>query len=132
MTDSYIVFTLKMESLSRITIFGLKMMVKSGLEIFYWNSSMRKSFSYNSFYLLLLRKITNSATKITIFLHGRKSKIFFAICTWPNSPVKTKFMSRFRVKTMYESVSQVRHVNSACKSVSYSYPSGLIFFFSSS
>jgi len=31
-TGSYIVFTLKMESVSKITIFGLKMMVKSGLE----------------------------------------------------------------------------------------------------
>ena len=30
--DSYIVFTLKMESVSKNTIFGLKMMVKSGLE----------------------------------------------------------------------------------------------------
>ena len=30
--DSYIVFTLKMESVPEITIFGLKMMVKSGLE----------------------------------------------------------------------------------------------------
>ena len=33
MTDSYIGFTLKMESVSKNTIFGLKMMmVKSGLE----------------------------------------------------------------------------------------------------
>ena len=32
LTDSYIVFTLKMESVSKITIFGLKIMVKSGLE----------------------------------------------------------------------------------------------------
>ena len=32
MTDSYIVFTLKMESVSKNTIVGLKMMVKSGLE----------------------------------------------------------------------------------------------------
>ena len=32
LTDSYIVFTLKMESVSKITIFGLKMTVKSGLE----------------------------------------------------------------------------------------------------
>ena len=31
LTDSYIVFTLKMESVSKNTIFGLKMMVKSGL-----------------------------------------------------------------------------------------------------
>ena len=32
LTDSYIVFTLKMESVSKIKMFGLKMMVKSGLE----------------------------------------------------------------------------------------------------
>ena len=32
LTDSYIVFTLKMESVSKNTIFGLKMMVKRGLE----------------------------------------------------------------------------------------------------
>ena len=34
LTNSYIVFTLKMESLSKNTIFGLKMIVKSGLEKF--------------------------------------------------------------------------------------------------
>ena len=32
LTDSYIVFTLKMKSVSEITIFGIKMMMKSGLE----------------------------------------------------------------------------------------------------
>ena len=32
LTDSYIGFTLKMESVSKNTIFGLKMMVKSDLE----------------------------------------------------------------------------------------------------
>ena len=32
LTDAYIGFTLKMESVSKNTIFGLKMMVKSGLE----------------------------------------------------------------------------------------------------
>ena len=32
LTDSYIGFNLKMESVSKNTIFGLKMMVKSGLE----------------------------------------------------------------------------------------------------
>ena len=31
-TDSYIGFTLKMESVTKNTIFGLKMMMKSGLE----------------------------------------------------------------------------------------------------
>ena len=34
LTDSYIVFTLKLESGSKITIFGLTMIVKSGLEKF--------------------------------------------------------------------------------------------------
>ena len=34
LTDSYIGFTLKMESVSTNTIFGLKMMVESGLEKF--------------------------------------------------------------------------------------------------
>ena len=34
LTDSYIGFTLKMESVSKNTIFGLKMMVKSGVEKF--------------------------------------------------------------------------------------------------
>ena len=32
LTDLYIIFTLKMESVFKNTIFGLKMMVKSGLE----------------------------------------------------------------------------------------------------
>ena len=32
LTDSYIIFTLKMKSVSKTTIFDLKMMVKSGLE----------------------------------------------------------------------------------------------------
>ena len=32
LNDSYIVFTLKMESVSKNIIFGLKMMMKSGLE----------------------------------------------------------------------------------------------------
>ena len=34
LTDSYIVLTLKMESVSKNTIFGLMMMVKSGIEKF--------------------------------------------------------------------------------------------------
>ena len=38
---------------------------------------MREPFSFNSFYLLVLRKITNSVTKTTTFPHGGKSEIFF-------------------------------------------------------
>ena len=37
LTDSYIGFTLNMESVSQNTIFGLKMMVISGVEKFIWN-----------------------------------------------------------------------------------------------
>ena len=36
LTDSYIIFTLKMESVSKNTNFGLKMIVKSGLEFFFF------------------------------------------------------------------------------------------------
>ena len=36
LTDSYIVFTLKMESVSKNIIFGLKMMMKSGIEKIYF------------------------------------------------------------------------------------------------
>ena len=36
LTDSYIVFALKMESASKTTIFGLKMTVKSGLGKIFW------------------------------------------------------------------------------------------------
>ena len=32
LTNSYIIFTLKMKSVSKITIYGYKMMVKSGLQ----------------------------------------------------------------------------------------------------
>ena len=32
LNDSYIIFTLEMESVSKYTIFGLKIMVKSGLK----------------------------------------------------------------------------------------------------
>ena len=39
-TDSYIVFSLKMKSVSKDTILGLKMMVKSGLQEYFWNFSM--------------------------------------------------------------------------------------------
>ena len=37
---SIVLFILKMESVSKYTIFGLKVMVKSGLEKLFWNPSM--------------------------------------------------------------------------------------------
>ena len=71
LTDSYIIFTLKMESESKITIFGLKMMVKSGLKTYFWNSSMQET-TFPHF--IKVPKITNSVVKITIFPHGGISK----------------------------------------------------------
>ena len=41
LTDSYIVFTLKMESVSKNRNFGLKMMVKSGLGKIFTNSVIK-------------------------------------------------------------------------------------------
>ena len=74
LTGSCITLTLKMESVPENTIFGLKMTVKSGLEIFFWNSSMRETIFP---YFIKVSKITNSVIKITIFLHGGISKYFF-------------------------------------------------------
>ena len=44
MRNPDMVYVLKMEYVSKINIFDLNMMVKSGLEFFFWNSSMRKAF----------------------------------------------------------------------------------------
>ena len=69
LTDAYIVFILKMESVSKNTIFGLKMMVKSGLEKIFLK------FLHAVDYFPLLHKsaqnnkITNSVIEITIFLY---------------------------------------------------------------
>ena len=74
MTDSYIIFTLKMESVSKDTIFGLKMMVKSGLEKIFLKFLHAGDY-FPSF--IKVPKITNSLIKLTIFLHGGISKIIF-------------------------------------------------------
>ena len=62
---------------------------------------MRKPFSSNSFYLLVLRKITNSVIKMTIFPHGGKLEILDLI-----DLLEQKFCrdSNSRLKLMYESV----------------------------
>ena len=73
---------------------------------------MREPFSFNSFYLVVLRKITNSVTKMTNFPHGGISKIFFfTICTWPNRPVGAKILSGFQLEGKTDVwISQVRCV----------------------
>ena len=55
-------------------ISGLKMMMKSGLKKYFWNSSMR---SPCHFYYWILIKSTNSVIKTTWWAHGGISKIFF-------------------------------------------------------
>ena len=42
MRNSTFVYPVKREYVHKVDIFGLKMMVKSGLEKVFWNSSMRK------------------------------------------------------------------------------------------
>ena len=63
LTDSYIWFTLKMESVYKITIFGRKMMLKSGLEKIFLKflhaEAIFDSFSSNSFYLIENHKFSN-------------------------------------------------------------------------
>ena len=53
LTDSYIGFTLKMESVSKNTIFGLKMMVKSGLEKFILKSLHAQNRAKTAFFVFL-------------------------------------------------------------------------------
>ena len=75
---------------------------------------MREPFSFNSFYLLVWRKITNSVTKTTVFPHGGKSEIIFLPYVLDLIKLlEQKFYpdSNLRVKLMYESVKYVRRVN---------------------
>ena len=105
LTDSYIVFTLKMESVSKNTIFGLKMMVKSGLEKIFLKflhagdyfpllhkSAQNHKFSNKNNYLPARRdfKINFSRPLFTIIF---RPKMVFLVTD-----------SILRVKPMYESV----------------------------
>jgi hypothetical protein len=105
LTDSYIVFTLKMESVSKNTIFGLKRMVKSGLEKIFLK------FLHAGDYFPLLHKSAQShkfSNKSNYLSAWRDSKMnfsraLFTIIFRPNM-VFLVTDSILRVKTMYESV----------------------------
>ena len=77
LTDLYISFTLKLESrqnfCSSRSIRSSTYYKKNIFEI----PPCWSHFASNSFSLLVLRKITISVTKMTFFLHGGKSEIFF-------------------------------------------------------
>ena len=65
---------------------------------------MREPFSFNSFYLLVLRKIMNSLTKMTNFPHGRKPEIFFLQYVLDLIDLSEQTFcpdSKLRVKLMY-------------------------------
>ena len=105
LTDSYIVFTLKMESVSKNTIFGLKMMVKSGLEKIFLK------FLHAGDYFPLLHKSAQNhkfSNKNNYLPAWRDFKINFSrpLFTIIFRP-KMVFLdtdSILRVKPMYESV----------------------------
>ena len=101
LTNSYIIFILKMESVCKITILVIKMMVNSGLQKYLWNSSMQKPF-----YLLTRfeenHKFRNKNNCLPTWRKIRNS-FFLPYCTWPNSPVRAKILSglQFEVKMMF-------------------------------
>ena len=64
LTDSCIVFTLKMKSVPKTTIFDLKMIVKSGLEKIFFK--FLHSVDYFFPYFIKVPKITNSVIKVTV------------------------------------------------------------------
>ena len=74
LTDSYIVFTLKTESVSKNTIFGLKMMVKSGLEKFIFKSLLRED---GYFYYWICEFGHFYEVRKNSLPHGGISKMFF-------------------------------------------------------
>ena len=103
--DSYIIFTLKMESVSKNTIFDLKMMVKIGLEKIFL-----KFLHAGDYFSLLHKSVQNHkfSNKNNHHPAWRDFKINFC---WPLFTIifrpKIVFLdtdSILRVKTMYESV----------------------------
>ena len=111
LTDSCISFTLKMESVSKNTIFGLKMMVKSGLEEIFLK------FLHAGDYFPLLHKSAQNhkfSDKNNYFPAWRDFKIIFSgpLFTIILRP-KIVFLdadSIMRIKLMYESVKYLRGV----------------------
>ena len=76
---------------------------------------MWKPFSSNSFYFIERKSFTENhkfSNKNNYLPAWRKiENILFAICTWPNSPVRAKILSRFQFKGKNDVwISQVRDV----------------------
>ena len=105
LNESYITFTLKMESASKNTNFGLKMMVKSGLEKIFLK------FLHAGDYFLLLHKSAQNhkfSNKNNYVPAWRDFKIIFSRPLF-TIIFRPKFVfldtdSNLRVNPMYESV----------------------------
>ena len=105
LTDSYIVFTLKMESVSKNMIFGLKMMVKSGLENFFLK------FLHAGEYFPLLHKSAQNhkfSNENNYLPAWRDIKIDFS------SPL---FTIIFRPKIVFLDTDSILRVKTICESV---------------
>ena len=108
LTDSYIVFTLKMECLPKITILGLKMMLTSGLEKVF--STFLHAEAIFLYFILLSKFEENHkfSNKNNHLLAWRDFKIIFSRPLF-NIIFRPKIVfldtdSILKVKTMYESV----------------------------
>ena len=80
LTDLYLVFNLKMESVSKNTLFGLKMMVKSGLEKIFLKFLHAGDYFLLSLVFLLIINLTNG-----LCLH----QFFISKTTEANKSLKT-------------------------------------------
>ena len=107
LTDSYIVFTLKIESVSKNY---LKMMVKKGLEKIFLKFLHAEAIFFLFILLTNFEENHKFSNKNNHLPAWRKITIF-SICTWPHSPVRAKILSRFQFEGKNAVwISQVRHV----------------------
>jgi hypothetical protein len=102
LTDSYIVFTLKMESVSKTTIYGLTIMVICFLKFLHAEAIFFEFILLRSFVQSL--KFSNKNNDLTTWRDVKMnfSRPLFTIIFRPNVILDPD--SNLRVKTMYESV----------------------------
>ena len=80
--------------------------VKKG---YFWNLSMRKPFSFNSFYLQVLSESHKFSNKMTKW--KKIGNMFFTIWTWPNWPIGAKILLRFQFEGKTDVwISQIRGI----------------------
>ena len=105
LTDAYIIFTLKIESVPKKTIFGLKMMVKRGLEKIFL-----KFLHAGDYFSLLQKRVQNHkfSNKNNHLPAWRDFKIIFSrplfTIIFRQKIIFLDTDSILRVKTMYKSV----------------------------